>query len=187
MDHLIVLFGALVSLIGISTYVRSVVWGNTRPNMVSWLMWSIAPLIGAAAALSEGVTWAALPVFMSGFGPLLIFICALFVRRSYWKLGRFDYLCGLFSALALVLWGLTQEPVIAIIFAILSDFFALVPTLKKSWNHPHTEDGFAYAAGVINISTSFFVLQSLSFAELAFPIYVLLADLTMVYAIFRKR
>ena len=127
----LVIIAALVALFACLSYIRSMFRGEAKPNRVSWLMWSIAPMIGTAAALSDGVRWAALPVFMAGFSPLLIFIFSFVTKKAYWKLEPFDYVCGSFSALALILWGVTKEPNIAIAFSIASDGFAAVPTITN--------------------------------------------------------
>src|SRR3989338_1850794 len=100
----LVFVGATVQLIGTFFYVKETVRGNTRPNKVTWLMWSVASLIAAFAGFSAGAGWAVIPVFMAGFGPLMVFISSFVNKNSYWKLGTFDYLCGFFSLLALVLW-----------------------------------------------------------------------------------
>ena len=58
-------------------------------------MWSIAPFIGAVAAVSKEVGWAVLPVFMSGLSPFIILVRSLFVtKKAFWKLSSFDYACG---------------------------------------------------------------------------------------------
>lgn len=71
MFQYIVLIGAVMQLVGIFVYIRATVRGETKPNRVTWLMWFVVPLIGSVAAFSDGVRWAVLPVFMSGFAPLL--------------------------------------------------------------------------------------------------------------------
>jgi hypothetical protein len=154
---------------------------------MTWLLWGVAPLIGAFASFASGVTWAALPVFISGFMPLLVFVSSFVNPLSYWKLEPFDYACGIFSLLALVLWAITQEPVVAIVFAILSDFSALVPTLIKAWRHPETESGLAFILGGVTPATSFFVISVYHFSEYAFPAYLVLASLSMVFAIYRHK
>ena len=183
----IVIFGAIVLLLGAVSYVKETVEGNTKPNRVTWLMWSVAPMIASAAAFSSGVRWAALPVFMSGFGPLLVFIASFVNPKSYWKLGRFDYLCGACSILALLLWAITKEPIVAILFAIASDGFAAIPTLVKSWRYPETETVDAYVAGLFSAVTSFFAIRYWSVAEFAFPAYLVILDLCLIFAIFRRR
>ncbi|MFA6460439.1 MAG: hypothetical protein WCV73_04315 [Patescibacteria group bacterium] len=128
----LVLLGGTVQLIGIAYYIKETVRGNIQPNKASWLLWAIAPMITTLAALSKGVTWAVIPTFLAGLGPLLVFIASFVNHKAYWKLGKFDYLCALFSILALMLWGITSDPHIAILFAILSDTFAGIPIVVKS-------------------------------------------------------
>lgn len=178
----LVILGAIVNITGSSLYIREIFQGKTKPNKMTWLMWSIAPFIATVAALSNGVRWAVVPVFVSGFVPFLIFLASLVNKKAYWKLERFDYVCGLFSVLALMLWAITRHASIAIVFAILSDGFAGLPTLIKSWKYPDTETAEAYAAGLFSALTSFFALKAFNFSELAFPIYLVLMTSSLFVA-----
>jgi hypothetical protein len=183
----LVFVGAFVQLLGIYSYIKGTLLGITKPNKVTWLLWSVAPIIATFAAISDGVHWSVLPVFMSGFGPLLVFIASFVNKKSYWKLEKFDYLCGLCSVLALVLWGITKQPTIAIIFAIASDAFAAVPTLIKSWKYPETESTGPYTTGVFNSLTSFAAIKIWNFSALAFPIYLVLVNSSLFLTVYRKK
>ncbi len=183
----IVILGAVIQLIGIYSYILDVIKGNVKPNKLTWLLWSIAPFIATFAAVSSGVRWAVLPVFMAGFGPFLVFIVSLFSKKSYWKIQKFDYICGLCSILALVLWGITREPLVAIIFSILSDFFAGVITFKKAWNYPETETHIPYSTGIFNIMTSFFAISVWTPENYLFPIYLLFMNGLVLVAIYHKK
>lgn len=183
----LVFIGMLAQFIGIFYYGREIVRGKVKPNKVSWLMWSVAPIIATAAGIASGAGLSVIPVFMSGFGPLIIFILSLFVKKSYWKLESFDYLCGVFSLLALILWIITKQPWIAIIFAILSDLFAAIPTFIKCWKHPETETPVAYSTGLFSAFTSFGAIRIWGFAELAFPIYLVFVNSSLFLAIIRKK
>ena len=176
-----------MQLYGVFTYIKEIRAGNNKPNRISWLMWSIAPMIATFAALTKGVGWSVLPVFMSGFGPMLVFIASCFTRDAYWKIDRFDYACGLFSLLALVLWIITKEPSIAIVFAIASDGFAAIPTIFKAWKHPETETIGPYTTGIFNVFTSIPGLRTLSFAEIAFPIYLICVNSCILFSILREK
>ncbi|MCL2280666.1 hypothetical protein FWC31_02160, partial [Candidatus Saccharibacteria bacterium] len=83
----IVFLGAALILASSIDYIIDTLKGKTKPNRVTWLIWSTAPIIAAIAAISNGVSWAILPTFMAGFGPLLVFIVSFFNKKSYWKLG----------------------------------------------------------------------------------------------------
>lgn len=182
-----VILGVLVQIIGITKYIRETIRGNTKPNRISWLLWSIAPIIGAIATLSKGFTLAALPVFMSGFGPFLVFISSFINKNSYWKLGKFDYICGVFSILALVLWYITKEANVAILLAILSDGAASIPTLVKAWHHPETETAAPFMAGLFSNLTSSLAIRSWTFTEIAFPSYLITFNVILISLIKRKR
>lgn len=183
----LVIGGACIQLAGCIGYLTDTLKGRNQPNLVSWALWSIAPLIGSAAAFSSGVTWAALPTFMSGFAPSLVVIAALITKHGKWKLRRFDYLCGLFSILALLLWGITNNPLIAIAFAIISDGLAAIPTIRKGWTHPESESLNVYVADFFANGTAFFAMTGLTFSQAAFPIYIIFVDLSMFIGLMRPR
>ncbi|MBI2645193.1 hypothetical protein HYW94_03425 [Candidatus Uhrbacteria bacterium] len=187
MFQYIVLIGTAVGFIGTYAYIRETIRGKTKPNKVTWLMWSVAPLIATVAAVSDGVRLAVLPVFVSGFGPLLIFVASFVNPKSYWKLETFDYICGTCSILALVFWGVTKDPLVAIIFAIASDGFAAMPTLIKCWKYPETETVEAYMAGLFAVLTTFFALKKFDAIELAFPIYLVFANSLLITAVYIGR
>jgi hypothetical protein len=186
LNYLVVL-GALVSLYGVALYVRDIFRGTTKPNLVSWALWAAAPLIASAAAFSAGARWAVLPTFIVGFGPLLVVIFALIRKNAIWHPTKLDWFCGGLSVAALVLWAITKEPATAVVFAILSDGLAAIPTLKKSWLFPETESGIVYTTSLFNILTTFVVLQSFSFSELAFPIYNTIMNIMLAFAVYRRR
>lgn len=183
----LVFLGAAVQMLGLVSYIKGTLKGETKPNKVSWLLWSLATIIAAVAGLAAGAGWVVLPVFIAGLGALLVFIASFLNKNSYWKLEIFDYLCGLFSFLALILWAITREPIVAIIFAIASDGLATIPTLMKSWKYPETETVAPYAAGLFNALTSFAALRTFVFAEYAFPTYLVLIDALLILSIWRKR
>ncbi len=183
----LVIAASAASLLAAFVYIRSMFKGEAKPNRVTWLMWAIAPFIATAAAMSEGVGWAAVPVFMTGFAPFLIFAASFFTRKAYWKLTWFDYFCGALSAVALALWFVTSDANLAISFAIVSDTLAGIPTLTKTWRNPETESPWPFITGVFNSLTSFAVATLWSFSELAFPAYLVVVNVVLVVAVYNKK
>ena len=183
----LVLLALPIAAYGAWNYLKEMAAGNAKPNKVSWLMWSVAPLIAFFAEISKGVTWAALPILMFGLVPLIILIASFFYKKSYWKIGTVDYLCGLFSFLALILWLATKEANVAIVFAIVSDFSASVPTLRKVLTNPETEPLKPYLAGVASALTSFAAVKYWTFPEYAFPVYSALLCMFFCFLIYRPK
>jgi hypothetical protein len=186
MYEYLVLIAAAFTILAALAYIRSMFKGDTKPNRVTWLMWSVAPFIAAAASLSMGGSWAVIPVFMAGLGPFMIFVASFFSRKGYWKLARFDYVCGVISALAIVLWYLNSNADLAIVFSILSDALAGVPTLIKAWHDPKTESIWPYFTGIFSAITSFLVASTWSFSVLAFPAYLIIINALFLSWVSRK-
>jgi len=183
----LVIVGVLFQLSGSLVYIVKTIRGETKPNKITWFMWSVAPIIGTFATINTGVTWAVLPVFMSGFGPFLIFCSSFVNKNAYWKLEKFDYLCGVFSLLALGLWYITKDPVIAIIFSIMSDGAAAIPTLVKAWKYPETESAIGFLFASISCFIGLLVIKNWVFPKYGFLVYLIITDLSFVFFIWRKK
>src|SRR6266446_4567615 len=143
-----VILGAIIAAIGSLSYLIDTVKGKVKPNRVSFLLWSLAPLIAFVAELKQGVGLQALMTFVVGFLPLTIFIASYFNKRAEWKLTRFDLTCGALSLIGLVLWYITKSGNVAIVFSILADGLAALPTLVNSFTAPETESSFPLLAAI---------------------------------------
>ncbi len=187
MPHPLLIVGLVIHLSTTSAYVWNTWKGKTRPNRMTFFMWALAPMIGVAAALARGAGWEVLPVFAAGFGPVLILIASFSNPNAYWRLTRFDYICGGLSLLALALWAITSEPLVALVFAIIGDAFAAWPTILKGYTHPETEHYGAYTGSTINLLLVFVVAPVYTLATVAFPLYLIAVNLTMLYLIFSHK
>jgi len=181
----LVFLGAIIQLVGVLSYIRGTLRGETKPNRVTWLLWGVIPIIATGAAWIDGVRWAVLPVFMAGLGPLLIFAFSFVNQNAYWKLGRLDYVCGLFSLGAIILWAVTKAPAAAIILSIIADALAAAPTLVKAWHQPETEKIGPYLAGFISQLTAMAAFKLFTLSEIAFPIYLLIINAALFLVIKR--
>jgi hypothetical protein len=183
----IVFVGLAVSLYGTWFYVRDTLRSKTKPNRVTWALWAVAPLIGTVAAVSDGVTLAVLPVFTAGFVPLLVLAASFYNKNAYWKLTKFDFACAVPSVLALVVWSLTKNPNHAIMFAVLADGLATLPTLVKIWKYPHTETVRKFESSMFCGFTAFFAIEAWEFSAVAFPVYIVLSNLALISAYYLRR
>lgn len=183
----LVFVGAAVMLAGIFSYAWSTFRGRTKPDRVTWVMWTVAPLIAGFASLTKGAGWATVPVFMSGGASLLVLVASFANPHAYWKLDKLDYVCGIFSVLALVLWAVTRDPDIAVAFSILSSLTSGLPSLVKAWRFPETENINPYVAGLFNGLTSFAAIAHADFASLAYPIYLVVNNICFIIPLSRRK
>lgn len=183
LDPNFVIIGAIISFIGAISYLISTVKGETKPNRVTWFIWTLAPLVAFGAELSKGVGIQSLMTFMIGFNPLLIFFASFVNKKSEWKLGKLDFTCGALSVIGLIIWLILREGNAAIFFAILADGLAAVPTIVKSYYFPETENWFGYLTATISAAITLLTIDNWNFAHYGFPVYILLVTALLVLLI----
>lgn len=160
--------------------------GKSKPNLVTWGLWAFTPLVATGAALSANADgWATVRTFMSGFVPLLVFLFAFIVRQSYWKLTRFDYVCGGLSIIGLLVWLGADSPLLAILLLAGADLLATLPTIIKAWKYPETETLYTYFIGLFAAIIVMPAIPVWNIENSAFQIYLLLANTVLVTAILR--
>lgn len=180
MQNLVFLGVTVWSLFSVKYFIATLK-GEVRPNKVTWLLWSIAPMIATFASLQGiGPSLSILPVFISGFIPFLIFLASFINRKAYWRMGRFDLLCACISLITLLIWGLSHNPILATALSVFSDAMAAVPTVRKAWKYPETENIYFFIGGIFSALTSYFAIIEWNFTALAFPTYLVLLNILLV-------
>lgn len=174
-----VIVGAIIATVGSLSYLIDTLKGKVKPNRVSFLLWSLAPLIAFFAEIKQGVGIQALMTFTVGILPLTIFIASFVNKKAVWNLTRFDSICGALSIVGLVLWYITKSGNIAIIFSILADALAAMPTVVKSFNYPETESAWPYLASTISAILTLLTVTVWNIANIAFPLYIVLITLVI--------
>ena len=157
-----ILFGAIIYLWGASQYILAVIKGQAKPRAVTWCIWAIAAFIAFAAELGQGIGLLAITTFIVGLGPILVVITGM-IKGSFWDLNRFDILCGGMALLALIFWLITRVGNIAIIFSLLAEGMASLPTIIAAYKRPHQESPFVYICSSFCRSYNASNLESLEF------------------------
>ncbi|MBI4973709.1 hypothetical protein HZC27_03815 [Candidatus Roizmanbacteria bacterium] len=171
-----VILGAILVLVGGWDYFVDTVRGNTKPNRVTWFLWALAPLIAFTAEIKQGVGILSLATFIAGFVPLLVLLGSFINKKSVWKLTLIDAVCGLLSLIGLILWYITKVGNIAILFSIIADALAAIPTLLKSYRDPESESSLLYLLVTVSAIIALLTIKEWNFQSYGFQIYLLLVD-----------
>ena len=143
--------------------------------------------MGVFFQVKAGAGLSTLPVFLAGFGPLLVVIFSIFHKNTYWEISTFDVYCGLLSALALVIYIFTHSLGTSILFAILSDILASIPVFIKSCKFPETETASVYLVAVLGNILGLLIINDWSFAIYSFGVWLLIFNSAMVFVLYRKK
>jgi hypothetical protein len=179
--------GAIIGSIGGFYYLYETIAGKAQPNRITWLLWGIFPMVIFVAQKAQGVediSWAS---FVAGFTPLLIVAVSFFNKKAYWKSEPRDYYLMAAAIIGLILWAMTKSPNLAILFSLLADMLAGIPTLIKSYRHPHSESWIAYAISTLGFGISFLSVQTYNFENTSFVAYLVILNGTCALLASRRR
>lgn len=157
-----------LTLIAYIPYFRSLVAGETRPHLFSWIIWTVMNGMAFAAQYMQG---AGAGSWMTGFTALISLAVIGFAFRSGEKnITRSDWLAFGGALLAIALWLITKDPLASVIIVSLIDLLACYPTLRKSYNKPWEENVFLYTMCGVRSLLGLFALEAVSLVTALYPI-----------------
>lgn len=167
--------GGLLALIAIFPYVKDILRGTTRPNIVSYSIWALLLLIALAAQISAGASWSVILLIGDFIGTSTAIVLCL-IGYGYKKYGWVEWVCLSLAIIAIVSWQLTKQPVLAIVFALIADAMAATPTLIKSFKDPWSEYPVAWLIAACGAFLGVASTTIFNVANLLFPIYLLVIN-----------
>lgn len=181
--------GALAVCIGFISYIpyfRDMFAGRTKPHVFSWVIWALLGGIVAGIQLQGGAgpgAWASLA------SALLAGTVALYaLRYKDTTVTLLDWIYFLGAGISLTLWLVVNNPVLAIIFVVLTDAFAFASTFRKSWGAPYDETLSVYYLSALKFTISIFALSEVSFVTIFDPLYLVVANVSFtVFTIWRRK
>jgi hypothetical protein len=181
------IIGAIIASIGGLFYFYETIVGRAKPNRVTWLLWGLFPMIAFAAQRAQGVEGLSWVTFAAGFTPFLILLASFINKKAYWKTEPRDYFIMAAAVMGIVLWALTDNANLAILFSLLADVLAGIPTLIKSYKYPETESWIAYAISAGGFGVGVLAIQTYNFEHSAFIMYLFVINGLLAYLASRKR
>ncbi len=185
MKDVALVLSALISILCVVPYCLDIIKHKTKPNLVSWITWTLLTGIVMAAQIAEGEYRAA--VFSAGLTAATGLVVVLGLWHGYVKYTQFDVICQMLAVLGIILWQVFDDPLIALYVSIGVDFIGLLPTLRHSWQKPFEETWQTFAIGALAPVFGFFALDNFSQLNTSYLIYVLLADIALTTTILYRR
>lgn len=168
-----VFLSAALGVAGSVRYAIATLTGTARPNLVTWALWAVAPLIAAAAQVAAGVGLPAVLTLVAGAGPLFVVVAGLVTHHDRVRLGLFDVACGTLSVAALVVWLVFDAAPLAVFVAVGADAAAALPTVRKAWRDPGSESLLFYVLVALGAILTLLTVTSGDPVEWVFAAYML--------------
>jgi hypothetical protein len=168
------LIAGIITLLAIFPYIRDILRGLTRPNLVTWSLWTLNGSILAFAQYAAGASWTLAVVVGATISTAMVTLLAVpFGQRAY---GLFDAVCLVMALAAMGGWWWTKDPLAAIVLGVLAEIFAVAPTIAKIYRAPETETPSTFWLTAFATILSMIASTKFDLANLLFPIYFIVVN-----------
>lgn len=158
---------ATINASGITGYVRDTVRSSTFPHRITWFLWGFIPLVTVAVQFREHVGIQTVMTFSYFATAMAVLVMSFVARRWSWEVTPFDWACGGVCLAAVAVYAATLKGDLAISLLLTAEFFAAMPTVRKSWKAPETETWTVFLAGFVSSSLTLLAVRHWTFPTYA--------------------
>lgn len=163
--------GSLAVILGIAGYVfyiRGILRGEVKPHAFSWSIWGILTAVAFAAQYTEHAgpgSW------VTGFTALMSFVfVAVGLRNSARELiATIDWVFFIIALATIPLWYFMGNPVWSVILITAIDTISMIPTVRKAYVDPKTENPWTYLLAGIKFIIGIIALENISLVTTLYP------------------
>lgn len=189
MKETLAVIAAILAVVGNVSYLKSVVKGKVQPHPYTWFIWSIVSMTTFFGGIAKGAGIGALPTGVAEAFTIIIFLLSL---KYLWQgkagqIRKIDHYFLAAALLGLIPWALTKDPTVSVVIVVLIDIIAFVPTLRKTWSNPKTEQPVLYTMNVARHVLTLFSLGAYNLATMFHSIAMICINTLMTYFIQRKK
>lgn len=183
MTNVLLIIGAIIAATGTLPYMLSTIRRESRPQLVSWSVWTVLAGIIMISSYLEG-EWVSAILSLEGFVSCAI-IVVLGWRQGNFQLNKIDIVCLIGACMGIGSLVVLRDPFMALVVSVLVDAIAFVPTLIHGWNDPNEESFTCFATAVVSAGISLFVavITHASVMGLIYPLYAVVFDGAMAIII----
>lgn len=186
---IIAIIASILAVIGNLSYLRDILAEKVKPHPYTWFVWSIVSMTTFLGGLAKGAGIGALPTGIAEGFTIIIFIFSLkyLFRGTAGHIRKIDNYFLAVALVGLIPWAITHDPTISVVIMVLIDIVAFVPTLKKTWSSPGTENPLLYEMNVTRHILTLFSLQMYNVATVFHSIAMICVNTIMVSFIKKKK
>jgi hypothetical protein len=174
MKTVFLILASIIMIGSVLPYLRDIIKGTTKPNLASWITWTLLTGIATAAEISAGEYVAA--IFTGSAVVETALIVILGVWYGYVKYVMFDVVCQVAAIVGIILWQIFDSPTIGVLASVTIDFIGALPTVRHSWISPHEETWATYALAALGGVFAILALEDYNWVSLPYAVYIVLID-----------
>lgn len=179
LDAIFIILATIISIAGYLPYISDIIKRKTKPNRVTWLIWSILGTVLCFTSFElSNYDWMIICVpIVYMIGPSTVAILSFWYGEE--STSKFDIFCFACAFIGLGLWLFLDMVVFALWLSILIDGIGALPTIRKSYTNPESESLMGWTAFSLASALNFGVMLhrfdgTESVHSLVYPLYLFL-------------
>lgn len=166
-------------------YIYTICKRTTKPQMYSWLIWSVLAAIGYVAQVS---TKAGPGAWNTGITAIVCFAVFLIsIKYGDRKLSRNDLLLLCLAGASVLARLVTGDYMLAVLLTTIAALVGFTLTIKKVYRNPKQENALTFFLNGLRNLISMFALSAITFTTFFYPFVIMVANLVVVAVIIRRR
>ena len=179
------LIGSIVIIIGFLPYVNLTIEKKIKPRIATFITFTLIATTSTAAALSEQAYASAM---VTGSLTVMQSIVLFFaVKNGEQAYSRIDWASQAISLFGIVAWMISKNPLYAIIFNLLADFFGYVPSFYHSWKAPKDETWLPWLIVSSGAVLTFLGTSDRTLINVLFPGYLMVINASLGLSILYRQ
>lgn len=179
--------GKVAGIVSIASYIpyTLAILRGKKPNRATWWIWAIVSIIAGIDYHDSGADSTMFLPLGYIVGSLTIATLTIWRGEGGWE--PFDRKCLFGVGVSVVLRVIFNSPLIGLITILFIDFMGALPTIRKVYHEPRSEDRTAWVLFFVGNVINLFAVEKWTFAIAVYPIYMLITVGLIAGFIFFRR
>jgi hypothetical protein len=183
MQSYLPIISAILALISPIVYARAIFKGDARPHRVTRFVLMVISVLTLASIFARHdyvAIWLAAATAIQA-----IFLFLLTLKYGMGGSSKVDIACLVIALSGIVLWQITNQPILGLYCAIGADFMGMIPAILKTYKNPETEVWSFFAIDLVAGALTVIATTDLTIQNFSYPVYILLINAVMVAIILK--
>ncbi len=175
----------VLTFIAYIPYFRDILKNKTRPHIYSWSLWGLLTILLVALQIKGGAgpaMWITVAAGLLCFG-----VVALSLKNGKRDITKLDTAVALLSLIAIGFWLIADKPEVSITLAILADTLAFIPTVRKSYQDPHSETLSLYITNAIRFAITLFAVEQYTYLSVSWIVAWVIGNASLSILLIMRR
>jgi hypothetical protein len=175
----------IIGLLAFLPYFKSAISNKTQPHVFTWLIWAITQGTAVVGLWLGGGGIGAISLTIGTFLVILVFFISL--KNGKKNITRSDVVVLIAALSAVAIWWFLNNPILAVLLVSAIDVIGFIPTLRKSYSNPWTEDVLSWVFFATANIFAILALASYNLLTLSYLAALTTAEIILITFLFIRR